>query len=88
MTDGVSAHALSDDLLRHELLQLKDHESEIGTKGTADQKKTQASRTAELEAEFSKRFAHIEPQSEDTGPTQSDPQPGSFPGAGEGPHSP
>ena len=65
MTDRVPAHTLSDDLLRHELLQLKNHQSEIGASGTPEQKKNHASRTADLEAEFGKRFSHLEPRQHD-----------------------
>ena len=85
MTDRVPAHTLSDDLLRHELLQLKNHEADIHSSGTADQQANHAARTTELEAEFSKRFPSTEAQP--AAEPASEPQPGIFPGAGEGPPS-
>jgi hypothetical protein len=56
MTDGIAARTLSDDDLRHELLQLKTKQAEIEADGTAHQRANHASRTAELEAEFVARF--------------------------------
>lgn len=56
MTGGVSAAQLSDEQLRHDLLQLKSKQADIEADGTADQKLNHESRTAELEAEFLKRF--------------------------------
>lgn len=57
MTSGVPAERLSDDDLRQDLLHLNDKRADIERDGTADQKLNHANRTAELEAEFAKRFA-------------------------------
>jgi len=56
MTSGVPAERLSDEELRHDLLQLKDKQADIEADGTADQQANHRARTAELEAEFVKRF--------------------------------
>jgi hypothetical protein len=56
MTSGVPAQSLSDDDLRHELLQLKKKRDDIQRDGTDAQKANHQSRTAELEAEFARRF--------------------------------
>ncbi len=57
VSEGVPAENLSDDLLRHELLLLKNHQAEIESSGTPEQKKNHIARTAQLEAEFAVRFA-------------------------------
>jgi len=59
MTSGIPAERLSDEDLRHDLLQLKKKQADIEADGTADQKLNHQSRTAELEAEFVKRFGSV-----------------------------
>jgi len=56
MTQGIPAERLSDDDLRHELLQLKQKQDDIRRDGTDAQRANHASRTGELEAEFVRRF--------------------------------
>jgi sarcosine oxidase gamma subunit len=56
MTMGVSARDLSDDDLRRELAQLKEKAADIAAEGTSDQQANHHNRTAELEAEFLRRF--------------------------------
>ncbi|HEY2043082.1 MAG TPA: DUF6158 family protein [Jatrophihabitans sp.] len=56
MSEGVPARALSDDELRHELLQLKVKQGDIHDEGTPQQRSNHARRTAELEEEFLARF--------------------------------
>jgi hypothetical protein len=56
MTDGIPAHQLSDDQLRHDLLQLKTKQDDISAEGTAAQRRNHHERTAELEAELTRRF--------------------------------
>jgi hypothetical protein len=56
MTTGVPAEQLSDQDLRHELLQLKKKQDDIEGEGTEAQKANHARRTTELAAEFGRRF--------------------------------
>lgn len=56
MTNGVPPERLSDDELRHELLQLKTKRDDIFADGTPAQKHNHEERTAELEADFVRRF--------------------------------
>ncbi|HEX2905015.1 MAG TPA: DUF6158 family protein [Jatrophihabitans sp.] len=56
MTSGVPAAQLSDEQLRHDLAHLKGKQHDIAQDGTADQQRNHADRTAELEAEFVRRF--------------------------------
>jgi hypothetical protein len=84
---GVPARSLSDDDLRRELAQLKMKQAEIMATGTTDQKANHTKRTAELEEEFLNRFSpeRQEMAEQSTAATDrhgEDPQPGSFPGAG------
>lgn len=55
MTDGVPAERLSDDLLRHELAQLKRVQDEIESTGTDAQRANHAARLRDLETEFVRR---------------------------------
>ena len=85
MAQGIAAKQLSDDDLRHELLQLKIKQHDIATDGTPHQQANHRSRTAELEAEFVRRFGskHAEHAEHADEPTSDEPQPGIFPGAGD-----
>jgi hypothetical protein len=56
MTQGVPAEQLSDPDLRHELRQLKKKQDDIEREGTDAQRSNHASRSAELGAEFARRF--------------------------------
>jgi Family of unknown function (DUF6158) len=56
MTNGVPAEQLSDEDLRHELRQLQLKRDDIQRDGTDAQKSNHASRSAELGAEFTRRF--------------------------------
>lgn len=56
MPTGIPAAQLSDTDLRHDLAQLKKKQADIERDGSADQKLNHHTRTAELEAEFVKRF--------------------------------
>ncbi|HTZ45434.1 MAG TPA: DUF6158 family protein [Jatrophihabitans sp.] len=71
MTSGIPAERLSDDTLRHELLQLKRKRDDIAADGTAAQRANHEARTAELEAEFVRRFGRRdEAAAPDTGTSQ------------------
>lgn len=56
MTQGVPAEQLSDADLRQELRQLNKKQDDIRREGTDAQKSNHASRSAELGAEFARRF--------------------------------
>lgn len=56
MTNGVPAEQLSDDDLRQEFQQLQKKRDDIQREGTEAQKSNHASRSAELGAEFARRF--------------------------------
>jgi Family of unknown function (DUF6158) len=56
MSMGVSPRDLSDDDLRRELAHLKEKAEDIASDGTPDQQANHRTRTAELEAEFLRRF--------------------------------
>jgi uncharacterized protein DUF6158 len=89
MAQGIAAKQLSDDDLRHELLQLKLKQEDIAADGTPHQQANHRERTAELEAEFVRRFGseHAEQSDHDEQSGHDDvpeePQPGIFPGAGD-----
>lgn len=91
MSQGIAASQLSDDELRHELLQLKLKQDDIAADGTPHQQANHRERTAELEAEFVRRFGteHTEQAGRSTDAEHSErqptnePQPGIFPGAGD-----
>ncbi|MDQ1717073.1 MAG: hypothetical protein QOE89_1026 [Pseudonocardiales bacterium] len=88
MSMGVPARSLSDDDLRRELAKLKVKQAEIMATGTTDQKANHTQRTTELEEEFLNRFSpeRQEMAEQSTAATDrhgEDPQPGSFPGAGD-----
>jgi hypothetical protein len=72
MSMGVSPRDLSDDDLRRELAHLKEKADDIASGGTSDQQANHRTRTAELEAEFLRRFL---PKSEqpDTETSAGDP---------------
>jgi hypothetical protein len=88
MAQGIAAKQLSDDDLRHELLQLKIKQNDIATDGTPHQQANHRTRTAELEAEFVRRFGsehaeHAEHAKHADEQPPDEPQPGIFPGAGD-----
>lgn len=80
MTSGVPAERLSDEELRHDLLQLKNKQADIEAEGTPDQQANHRSRTAELEAEFVRRFG----SSNDDGAADSDQARGTDPAGQDG----
>lgn len=67
MSSGIPAGRLSDEELRHDLLQLKQKQADIRDQGTPDQQLNHERRTAELETEFVRRFG-------DTGAPRADGQ--------------
>jgi uncharacterized membrane protein YukC len=69
MTQGVPAEQLSDADLRQELRQLNKKHDDIQREGTDAQKSNHASRSAELEAEFARRFPQ---ETRDSGPGAAD----------------
>ena len=84
MAQGIPAKQLSDDDLRHELLQLKIKQDDIAADGTPHQQANPRERTAELEAEFVRRFGSDPDPHPDQGDRAApEPQPGIFPGAGD-----
>lgn len=56
MTNGVPGEQLSDEDLRQELHQLRKKRDDIQREGTEAQKSNHASRSAQLGAEFARRF--------------------------------
>ncbi|MDQ2837906.1 MAG: DUF6158 family protein [Actinomycetota bacterium] len=63
MALGIPASGLSEDDLRHELLQLKIKQADIQADGTPAQQANHQRRTAELEEEFLRRFGSSEVES-------------------------
>ena len=79
MTIGIPAGRLSDDDLRHELLQLKKKQDDIQSDGTDAQQANHRRRTAELEAEFLERFGGDAPG----GDARADDTSGADPASGD-----